>query len=209
MSKLLAMLKEKPLTLVVHLPENNIEMAQAAEKMGADALMVSQGYDEEKVLDAVSIPVGLDLAASDPKSSASLLKLDFDFINFHPSHIEHYEKFKKTKIAMLDEEFTLDKLMSAMDKKIDAIDAAIIPIAQSPKELVVGDLQNYIAIALSSNLPVLIPTQRNIKSSEVPIIWDTGAKGLILTKVVLGDSVKSVSRVVAEYRVAIDNIEVE
>jgi len=97
--------------------------------------------------------------------------------------------------------------MHMMDEKIDAIDAAIIPPNQLGKELIVGDLQNYIAIAMSSNIPVMVPTQRSIKPSEIPIIWDTGAKGLILTKVVLGDNIKSFTKAVSEYRIAVDDID--
>ncbi len=74
------------------------------------------------------------------------------------------------------------------------------------KELVIGDLQNYIAIALSSNLPVIIPTQRHIKPSEVAIVWDTGIKGLMLTRVVLGETAKTLEKAVREYRIAIDDL---
>ncbi len=209
MSMLLELLNKKPLTLLVQLPENNVEMAQAAQAAGADIIIITSGYDEEKILKAVKIPVGLDVVKADPKDMAKLLELKFDFINFHPELIEKYAKTKKTKVVALDETFTLDKLMNISDKPIDAIDAAIVPPNQFGRDLIVGDLQNYIAIALSSNLPVIIPTQRSIKTSEVPIIWDTGAKGLLLTKVVLGDTVNSMTKAIKEYRQAIDDIDTE
>ena len=202
MSKLLKMLKEKPLTLIVHLPENKLELAQAAEAAGAEALMIDQGYDEEKVLQAVKIPVGLN--AGELKET----ELKFDFINFPAEALGEFGKLKKiARIASLNENYTLDKLMQVNEKEIDAVDAAIIPLHQFGKELVVGDLQNYIAITLSSaKLPVIIPTQRNIKPSEVAIIWDTGVKGLMLTRVVLGETARSVGKAVKEYRIAIDDL---
>ncbi len=207
MSKLLKLLGEKPLTLLVYLPKNDAEMANAAQESGADVLVINHDYDEEKILEAISIPVGLDVKKAEPKEIAKILGLKFDFINFHPEVLDKYSKSKKTKVVALDETYTLDKLMNLTDKDIDAIDAAVVPIREEGRELIVGDLQNYIAIALSSNLPVIIPTQRSIKPSEVPIIWDTGAKGLMLTSVVLGDNVKSLTKVVKEYRVAIDDID--
>lgn len=208
MSKLLKMLKENNLTLIVELPENTVEFAQAAEKNGADAIIIREGYgEEETILNSVSIPVGVDLNKKKSEESKKLMELDFDFVNFHPEVIEGYLNKEKTKIVALDESFTLDKLMHMMDEKIDAIDAAIIPPNQLGKELIVGDLQNYIAIAMSSNIPVMVPTQRSIKPSEIPIIWDTGAKGLILTKVVLGDNIKSFTKAVSEYRIAVDDID--
>lgn len=209
MSKLLQLLKKNPLTLIVHLPENNVEMAIAAEKAGADALLITHGDNEEEILKAVSIPVGLDVDKAIPQEIENKLEMKFDFINFHPEMMEHYAKLKRTKIVALDETYTLDKLMNIDDKPIDGIDAAIIPSSQEGRELIVGDLQSYIAIALSSNLPVIVPTQRSIKVSEVPIIWDTGAKGLILTKVVLGESLESVVKTIKDYRAAIDDIDVD
>lgn len=202
MSRLLKMLKEKPLTLIVHLPENKAELAMVAEAAGADALMIDQGGNEEQVLQAVKIPVGLKADEFKPT------EIKYDFMNFPAEAVEKFSKLKKTaRIASLNENYTLDKLMQVNEKKIDAVDAAIIPLHQFGKELVVGDLQNYIAITLSSaKLPVIIPTQRNIKPSEVAIIWDTGVKGLMLTRVVLGETEKSLGKAVKEYRIAIDDL---
>src|SRR3989339_126073 len=207
MSRLLELLQEKPLTLVVELPESTVEMAKAAEDAGAQALMIKHGFDDEKILESVSIPVGLDISKEIPEDVDRLINMNFDFINFPPESIDKYVSSPKGKIVSLDDNYNLDKLMSVNEESVEGINAAIVPIHQQVKDLLVGDLQNYIAIALSSNLPVLIPTQRSIKISEVPIIWDTGAKGLILTKTVLGDTVKSVSKAVKEYKIAVDGID--
>jgi len=207
MSRLLELLQEKPLTLVVELPESTVEMAKAAEDAGAQALIIKHGFDDEKILESVSIPVGLDISKEIPEDVDRLINMNFDFINFPPESIDKYVSSPKGKIVSLDDNYNLDKLMSVNEESVEGINAAIVPIHQQVKDLLVGDLQNYIAIALSSNLPVLIPTQRSIKISEVPIIWDTGAKGLILTKTVLGDTVKSVSKAVKEYKIAVDGID--
>lgn len=207
MSRLLDMLSKNPVTIIVKLPIDSKEYAKAAEASGADAIMINCSPAAKDIISAVSIPVGLDISSGPDKDIEKCLALKFDFINFHPSNIEKLKGIRKTKIASLDEEFSLDKLMSIPDKNVDAIDAAIIPASQAAKELVVGDLQNYIAIALSSNLPIIVPTQRNIRPSEVPIIWDTGAKGMILTDVVLGESIKSMTKSLSEYRAAADNID--
>lgn len=207
MSKLLELMKQKPLTLIVYLPENTVEMAKAAEKEGADALIIGESSFAEDILNAVSIPVGLDVAKKDIKSIADILKLKFDFINFHHTMIPEYSNIDKIKIVALDDHYTLDNLMAMPDKHVDAINAAVVPIHHLGRELLVGDLQNYIAITLSASIPVIVPTQRNIKTSEVPIIWDTGAKGLLLTEVILGKTVKSLSKILKEYRIAVDSID--
>ena len=93
-----------------------------------------------------------------------------------------------------------------LDDKVEAIDAAIVPVTDRLKNLEIGDLQNYISVIISSSLPVLIPTDRMIKPSEVSIVWDAGAKGLILTSRVLGETTKSLERNLKEYRIAADDL---
>ena len=74
------------------------------------------------------------------------------------------------------------------------------------KDLNVGDLQQLITIAMSTALPVIVPTQKTIRASEVPIIWDTGAKGIMLGGTVTGDTPDSINAVTKEFRSAIEAI---
>jgi len=204
MSKLLKLLKEKKLSLIVELPENRVELAQEAEREGADALLVKQDYAPEDLLGAVKIPVGVDLSHLEKLSDKEIKSYEkFDFINFHFEVLALLAKQKRSgRIIALNEHYTLDRLIGLESLGAQAVDAAIVPISQASRELVVGDLQNYIAIAISSNLPVIIPTQRKILPSEVAIIADTGAKGLLLTPNVLGENLKKLK----EYRAAVDDL---
>ena len=204
MSKLLEMLSGKKMTLIVQLPENNSEMAKAAEAAGADALIINEG----EIIKNIKIPIGIDLSGQGKLDEKELKKYEkYDFINFHFDSLSAISKRIKTgKIIALSNSYTLDKVIGVENIGAQAIDAAIVPLSQASRDLVVGDLQNYIAIAISSGLPVIIPTQRTIKPSEVAIIADTGAKGLLLTKVVLGDSIKSIEKAVKEYRLAVDDL---
>lgn len=208
MSKLLEMLKEKKLTMIVQLPENNLEMAKCAEAAGADAVVICSGDGQDEILKELKIPVGVDLSSENKLAENKVKAHDkFDFINFHFEALPNVAKrVKPGKVIALNADFTLDKILGIENTKADAIDAAIIPLTQNAKELIVGDLQNYIAIAISSGLPVIVPTQRAIKPSEVAIISDTGAKGIILTPIVLGDDVKSIEKTIKEFRMAVDDL---
>lgn len=208
MSKLLKQLKEKKVTLIVELPSNDLPLAQAAIEAGADALIVKDHEKANEILKGVEVPVGVDLSQSTKISEKELKGYDkFDFISFHFEVLPTIAKGSKNgRILALNEEYTLDKLIGVEDTGAQAIDAAIVPLSQKNKELMVGDLQNYIAIAISSNLPVIVPTQRHIKPSEVAIIADTGAKGIILTAATLGESQKSLAEAVREFRTAADDL---
>ncbi len=208
MSRLLELLKTKKMTLIVQLPENTREMAEAAEQAGADAIVVRDGEDAADIIKTVKIPVGVDISAKNPVEEKEIKAHDrFDFISFHFEALKAVAKrVKPGKILALNDDYTLDKIIGVEDTGAEAIDAAILPLSQNSKELAVGDLQNYIGIAISSGLPVIIPTQRVIKPSEVAIIADTGAKGMILTDKVLGDSAKSLKKNLMEYRLAADDL---
>lgn len=206
MSRLLDILNSKKFSLMVYLPENKPALARLAESLGADALMVKNDEMAELIVKAVKIPVGVDVGAE--KISVKELKAleDFDFINFSLEELSTFAKHKKgSRVVALDDKFTLDRLMQ-VENKADIVDAAIISVNHLGKELIVGDLQNFIAIALSSGLPVIIPTQRRIKPSEVAILWDTGAKGLMLTEVVLGNTEKSIEKNFKEYLIALEDL---
>ena len=208
MSRLLELLKTKKMTLIVQLPENTREMAEAAEQAGADAIVVRDGEDAADIIKTVKIPVGVDISAKNPVEEKEIKAHDrFDFISFHFEALKAVAKrVKPGKILALNDDYTLDKIIGVEDTGAEAIDAAILPLSQNSKELAVGDLQNYIGIAISSGLPVIIPTQRVIKPSEVAIIADTGAKGMILTDKVLGDRAKSLKKNLMEYRLAADDL---
>jgi len=206
MSRLLDVLSKNKFSLIVYLPENKPALAKLVEKLGADALLVKNDEMADLIVKAVRIPVGVDVETQ--KISVKKLKSleGFDFVNFGLDALETFAKHKKgSRVVALDDKYTLDRLMQ-VENKADAVDATIISIRHLGKELVVGDLQNYIAIALSSGLPVMIPTQRKIKPSEVSIIWDTGAKGLLLTETVLGKDEKSIEKKFKEYKIAVDDL---
>ncbi|OGC30407.1 hypothetical protein A2232_01830 [candidate division WOR-1 bacterium RIFOXYA2_FULL_46_56] len=194
------------MTLIVQLWETNPQLAEIAEQNGADAILVNGLEGADEILGRVSIPVGVNLNPDEKLNKKTVAALsDFDFVNFGLKQVENFKDIKITRLAALGGEFSFDSLMG-LDDKVEAIDAAIVPVTDRLKNLEIGDLQNYISVIISSSLPVLIPTDRMIKPSEVSIVWDAGAKGLILTSRVLGETTKSLERNLKEYRIAADDL---
>ena len=210
------------MTLIVALPQNDPALAEAAIAGGADALQLSldakQGLDVNDVqvelkaiIDQVIIPVGVSLKEKKGSASEVINKikgLNPAFINFGLAQAPEIAKSQRgiSKILSLGYRFTIELVLGVNQYGVNAVAAAIIPASGHGKELIVSDLQNYISIVISSGLPVLVPTQRSIRPSEVAIISDAGAKGLILTPVVTGKSAKHIKERVLEYRVAVDDL---
>ncbi|OGB88324.1 hypothetical protein A3H38_00635 [candidate division WOR-1 bacterium RIFCSPLOWO2_02_FULL_46_20] len=216
MSQLLELLARNKMTLIVALPENNLELAEAASKGGADALLLAGDLSADKknmkaIVSRLKVPVGIDQNRAEHFKKTeveAMAGLGFDFIdiNFENFSGEIVKLKKIAKVLSLNSRFFLDDLVEIEGAGLNALDAAIVPQSGQGKELVVGDLQNYISIILSAGLPVIIPTQRSIRPSEVAIIADTGAKGILLTPVVTGTSAKHIEKNTREFRVAIDDL---
>jgi len=213
MSRLVSLLSKEPLTLIVKLPENTAEMAKAAEASGAGAICLNYSEDKDTlrdIIDAVKIPVGMSLDENILTSSEmkDFKKLGFDFIdipsNDAPDHLLKMGGFGR--ILALDPDYGGLDLTRLSDRPIDGLDAAVIMPEDWGKDLTVGDLQQYITIAMSTTLPVIVPAQKSIRASEIPIIWDTGAKGIMIGENIIGDNVQSMKAVIKEYRSAIETI---
>lgn len=210
MPKLVKMLKENKMTLIVEVPGNDAAIIEAAAVAGADALQL-KGVPT-KMIGKPPLPMGVLIegkTAKNEKEVNAIAKMGFDFINVDAAAFgEHIAELKGvSKILALDSKFSVDKLISISSLQGEALDAAIIPAGDWGKELVVGDLQNYISIILSANIPVIIPTQRAVRVSEVAIIADTGAKAILLTETVMGNTPAQVEKTVREFRLAIDELE--
>lgn len=222
MPKLVELLKKNKITLIAALPKNDPELAKAAITGGADALQLHlnvKGFGNfkqekanlEEIIGLANIPVGImpgNKKQASEKEIQEIIAMGFDFVNMKRENLPpYYSKIKGvSKIMGLGNRFTIDLVLGIGKHGADALDAAIIPVSEYGKDLVVGDLQNYISIVISAGIPVIIPTQRLIRPSEAAIISDTGAKGLLLTPVVLGTTAKHIEKNVREFRVAVDDL---
>ncbi|MFC1559617.1 hypothetical protein ACFLZ2_01660 [Candidatus Margulisiibacteriota bacterium] len=229
MSKLLKLFKEKPLTLIVSLPENSAELAEAAERGGADAIKIHMNmkhaasgtvfgpFDQEKeavkaILDKVKVPVGIvpgNEILPAKEDMAALKKMGIDFFDLFHSRIPNWMFNLKGfgKVAALNEEYSVERLMELKDLRMDCLEAAIIPKSDYGKDLTVSDLQNYITIAVTSPLPVIVPTQKFIRTSDVPLLWDAGVAALMIGAIVAGDSSTSIHEATKKFKAEIGKLD--
>jgi hypothetical protein len=209
MNKLISLLNRDQLTVIVHCPVASIEFAQAAVAGGCDAVIfdLSAVIDDKdaalKILKTIKVPAGVSCSSDKitEEQIKELFKMGFSFIEICISVVPAWlnKIGDMAKIVTLDAEYSAYDLTELAGEGLDAIDAAVVSAENLGKDLNVGDLQNYITVALSTGLPVIVPTQKLVRVSEVPIIWDTGAKGLILNKIVVGDTPLTVRSVTKEF----------
>ena len=94
------------------------------------------------------------------------------------------------------------------DPNIDALVAALTPsqaVAQDMSALDLGTLRLLVEI---SNKPILNLVQKIIEPRFLPMLVQTGCKGVILNSLSLGSSVENVKLVLSDYRSRIFSEEV-
>ncbi len=228
MVKLLDNFEKKKLTLIVSLPDNDIEFAKAAIAGGADALKVHCNIQHkasgvsfgsfaqektrfEQILKIAKIPVGIVPGAQVKPTEADMkeaVKMGFDYFDMNVDDIPAFMLGIKniTKIAAVDGKQSMDKVVHLKASHIDGLEAAIVPHLGYGQNLTVGDLQYYISLAISSALPVIVPTQRRIEPDEIPILADTGVKSVMIGAIVTGKTAASIEEATRNFKEAIDQL---
>lgn len=211
MSRLASLLGKEPLTLIVKLPDNSAELARAAEEGGADAVCLPLSEEEgeiKEVIGSVNIPVGISMGENVVSETQikAYQNMGLDFIDIpQPLATEGLLKIKGIgRVLSLGPDYSSHELTGLSKKPIDGVDASIVQEEEWGNDLTVGDLQQYITIAMSTTLPVIVPAQKAIKASEAAIIWDTGAKGIMIGGNVTGATAATIKAVAREFRSAVE-----
>lgn len=228
MSKLLKLLDDNIMTLIVSLPQNSVELAKAAEEGGADVIKIHMNmthaasgttfgsFEQEKkiikeIVNSVKVPVGIvpgyEVLPSQ-KDMDGLSKIGVDYFDLFQDKIQDWMFDIKDmgKIAALSEEYSIERLTVLRDLKMDCFEAAIVPKNHYGASLTVGDLQNYITICISSPLPVIVPTQKYIRVSDIPILWDAGVSAVMIGTIVTGDTPGSILSATKKYKAAMNDL---
>ncbi|MFP4497203.1 MAG: hypothetical protein ACLFQV_03235 [Vulcanimicrobiota bacterium] len=207
-SRLVKSVKENNFSLVVSIPKNDLELAQAAEKAGADGIKVhlnvghfASGTDfgswqkEKKavydILAGVSIPVGIlpgaDVVA-EKNEIVDALQMGIDFIDSfaHNFPVYLWGLEEPGKMVAVNQGYNRQQV-EALDKLgTDIFEATLLTHEDYGKDLTLKDLALYGELCSWTEKPVLIPTQKKIKPGEVRYLKQAGASGIIIGAVATG-----------------------
>jgi hypothetical protein len=95
---------------------------------------------------------------------------------------------------------------SVQSVQADYLEASIVKPEDYGKPLTALDLANYRWLADCVNVPIVAPTQKCVSPDDVAMLRDSGVGGLMVGKIVTGDTVESIRASVAEFRNAIDKL---
>lgn len=214
-------------TLMVSLPKNSPELARAAVDAGAQCLKVHinchhfasdtrfGSWNEEKaVISEIKeickeIPLGLVTGEQTQPSRADLQEIasfGFDFWDLFCRYTppEFLGLPNMGKMVAIDSSWEPWLVKSLAQLGVDVIESSIIPRDQYRGELNLEDLSRYARLARKSAMPILIPTQRAIKPSQVPYLRQAGAAGITIGAVVTGLEASTLAQTTKAFRQAID-----
>ncbi|MCK4324698.1 MAG: hypothetical protein KAW89_09230 [Armatimonadetes bacterium] len=205
--------------LVVSLPRNEVQFAEAAQVGGADAVKVHINVhhhasgtvfgslqEEQEALEAivqVGLPVGIvpgaEAAMASPDDMQKLDEMGIDFFDAYvhqmPAAMLQMETQMSRMIALSHRQRQANFSLGPCAAWCDLIEASIIEPDGYGHPLTVADLCDYSAICTAyPDIPVLAPTQRRIRPDELSILTNCGIRGIIIGAVVTGDEPATVEQ---------------
>ena len=215
--------------LLVSLPHNDLELAQAAIAGGAQCLKVHLNVhhhasgthfgslaEEGPVLEQIvglGVPVGLVPGGGEAMASPQdMQRLDAMGIDFFDAYVHHLPQWivemnveMSTMIALSylqkDSGFSLEPYTS----DCDMIEASLIEPDGYGQPLTTADLRLYEQImARYPDLPVVVPTQRHITPEQVASLLGIGVRGILIGAIVTGRETASLETATRIFREALN-----
>lgn len=224
------MICSNKMSLVVSLPANDLDLAEAALKGGAQALKVhinvwhrasgntfgsfqqQKGFLQDLIALAGEVPVGLVPGAEEAFISEEemhqLEDMGIKFFSCYSDNLPAFLLYSKKIQHMVAIHNNYDEhILNGVRHSglIDVLECSIMPGDVYGSPLVYSDVLRYTDVVEKTGKPVLIPTQKKIKPSEVRALYDAGCKAVMIGAVVMGKKTpEECERATASFREAIE-----
>lgn len=227
MSRLLDRLHSESFTLVVSLPRNDVRLAEAALRGGAQGLKVhinvhhhasgthfgpfeEERYSLARILEAAGpvpvgvVPGGTPFARCDEFDE--MARLGMDFFDAYPADAPAWTLSQQSLGRMLAAFHGVSpSTMQSLERLgMQMCEASIVPQEEYGNNLAVLDLARYHELAQALNVPVIVPTQKRIAPDDVALLRATGARGLLIGAVVTGPTEEGVEAATRSFRAVMD-----
>ncbi len=223
MNQLHTQLTQNDWTLLVSLPRNDVELARAALRGGAQGLKVHVNvehfasgtrfgsWDEERETMAQIVQVARESGASVgvvPGANGAFASPD-DFRGLAGIGIDYFDAYPFDCPAWALAQTDLDVMMAAFhgydlaefagmeSLGMTLCEASIWGHDDYGKALTAGDLAKYAALVGALEVPVIVPSQKKIEPQDVRALRKTGARGLLIGAIVTGreaDTIEAAAR---------------
>jgi len=226
--RLLRILARKP-ALLVSLPRNDGELAQAAVEGGAEAIKVhihcyhqASGShfgslaDERPGLEAVleaagETPVGIVAGAETtaaPEEVRALREMGFDFLDLYAHHwpLWMLQEPGFGKVVSIDSSYAVHEAQSLVALGMEVLEASVIPHDEYGSRLTLRDIARYRLLRANISTPIIVTSQRALRPCEAAMLTnELGIDGVMIGAVVTGKEAATLRQVTQVFRQAIDS----
>ncbi len=125
-----------------------------------------------------------------------------DFIDiFIDSFTTYYINIPKNieKVVAINKVLSKEEIETLDFFRFSAIEASIIDKSEYGLGLTLNDILNYSKLINNSSIPVIIPTQKYIKPKDVKILYEIGAKGIVLGGISLSTNYEQLEKNLYEF----------
>ncbi|MBI3929711.1 MAG: hypothetical protein HY319_29495 [Armatimonadetes bacterium] len=216
-------------TLMVSLPQNTPEMAEAAIQGGAHAIKVHLNChhfasdtrfgpwkDERPALLEIlqlagRVPVGIvtgEEVQPGPEELGEIQEAGFDFWDLFARYTPPaYLRIPRLgRMVAIDSSWTPEQVVAMARLGVHVIESSIIPREHYRSPLNLADLAAYAHLAGVCPIPILVPTQKAIRPQEVDLLAQADANGVTIGAVVTGTRVEGVREATLRFREAVDKV---
>lgn len=223
MNRLLQQLQNQDFTLMVSLPRNDVELAQAAIRGGAQGLKIHLNvhhhasgtrfgsFDEERenitrILEvAGDAPVGV-VPGGDPFATVeefkALAEMGVDFFDAYPGDAPAWSLTQSHLGVMLAafETGTMHTMQALQQMGMQMCEASVVNQSKYGTPLDALDLARYRELFEALHTPIIVPSQKKITPADLPALKRTGVRGLLIGAVVTGRDAEGIEAATRAFR---------
>ena len=218
MNQLHTQLTQNDWTLLVSLPRNDVELARAALRGGAQGLKVHLNvehfasgtrfgsWDEERDVLAhiveiaqgegasVGVVPGANGAFASPADFRGLSQIGVDYFDAYPFDCPAWA-LAQTDLDVMMAAFhgsDLSEFAGMESLGMTLCEASILGHDDYGKSLTARDVARYAQLVQLLSVPVIVPSQKKIEPGDVAALRKSGARGLLIGAIVTGREAETI-----------------
>ena len=233
MNQLREQLLTQDFTLLVSLPRNDVQLAKAALRGGAQGLKVHINVahfasgtrfgtlDEERenlaaileVAHAANASVGIvpgaraedSYAFASPDDFAQLAEIGIDYFDAYPADAPAWT-LSQNHLDVMIAAFhggSITQMQALENAGMRLCEASIMHHDDYGKDLNALDVAAYAELCAALTSPVIIPSQKRLTPADIPALKAAGARGILIGAIVTGREAATIEAAATAFRAAL------
>lgn len=221
-AKLKKLLCSEKMSVIVSLPENRMDLAQAAIDAGADALKFhinvshrasgnefkdAEYYTEmfKEVRRTFTGPIGIVIGDEIEKvlgaNTKQLKELGFNYYSLYAKDIGSKMLLQDDLecTVAVDDKFCHEWIKGIESFNIQAVELSIVNKEDYGKPLNFEDLISYKSYRENTKLPLVVPSQKKLVPEDLIILREIGINAVMLGAVTIGHTIESIFETVSRF----------